>query len=71
MPERLRGQAPPGSSGTWEEWRNLVLYELERLATCYEGMEGRLRVLELKAAGWGAGAAVVVYIATQLPKWLG
>lgn len=61
----------------WEEWSRYVLKELERLNSCYEGMNKRLTkmlveitTLKVKAGMWGAIGALIPIISFVLIRML-
>jgi len=65
----------PPDPDSWVEYRRLVLAELERINEWLAKVEERTQatrrdvvVLQVKCGLWGAGAAVIVSIATAFLK---
>ena len=69
--------APPDHSiiGTdgWNEWSRHVLAELSRLTICYEKLDekvgkvnDKMTMLQIKVAGIGAGASIIVTLVILL-----
>lgn len=61
--------------GDWSEWGKHVLRELVRLSECYEKLDAKLdalkdcvTILQVKAAGLGAIAGLVMAVIATLVK---
>jgi len=69
--------AAPRNSDTWNEWRNHVLVEIERLHTAQNEMKEDLSdikqeiaTLKVKAGVWGAVAGAIPAIVIFMMKFI-